>query len=207
MINLQEALLKQTKLEVTTNSKVILGSEKIFDNSVLFFTAENSFDISETEKANLKKYLENDGFVILDSFPFSNEETNPSRVGDGRKGEASLRQMILDAMGTSVRFSPITKNHEIYSNVNTFEDGPPIGGEYLKSIDKNYSGANESKDKLLPKSEPIVEVKGYLDGIYLGNKLVGVFSSKGYFIKWSDLKDNEPQLKMGVNMIVYGLSN
>ncbi|MCE5251874.1 hypothetical protein LLG96_16830, partial [bacterium] len=46
----------------------------------------------------------------------------------------------------------------------------------------------------------------YLEGVWLGERLVAIYSDKGYAIKWKDLSNNEPQLKMGVNMVVFALT-
>jgi len=45
----------------------------------------------------------------------------------------------------------------------------------------------------------------YLEGIWLDNRLVAIYSDKGYAHKWKDLTNNEPQLKIGVNMVVFAL--
>ena len=45
-----------------------------------------------------------------------------------------------------------------------------------------------------------------LEGIWIDNRLVAVYSDKGYAIKWAKMTDNEPQLKIGVNMVVFALT-
>ena len=46
----------------------------------------------------------------------------------------------------------------------------------------------------------------YLEGITITNRMVAIYSDKGYAIKWKDDINNEPQLKMGVNMVVFALT-
>jgi len=46
----------------------------------------------------------------------------------------------------------------------------------------------------------------YLEGVWLDERLVAVYSDKGYAIKWKDLANNEPQLKIGVNFVVFALT-
>ena len=46
----------------------------------------------------------------------------------------------------------------------------------------------------------------YLEGIWIDDRLVAIYSDKGYARKWEDTSNNEPQLKMGVNMVVYALT-
>ena len=45
----------------------------------------------------------------------------------------------------------------------------------------------------------------FLEGVWLDNRIVAVYSGKGYALKCKDFTNNEPQLKMGVNMVVFAL--
>ena len=45
----------------------------------------------------------------------------------------------------------------------------------------------------------------YLEGIWLDERIVAIYSDKGYANKWKELSNNEPQLKMGVNFVVFAL--
>ena len=44
-----------------------------------------------------------------------------------------------------------------------------------------------------------------LDVIWLNNRLVAILSYKGYSSLWEKDKDNESQLKMGINMVAFAL--
>ena len=46
----------------------------------------------------------------------------------------------------------------------------------------------------------------YLEGIWLDERLVAIYSDKGYALKWKDYTNNEPQLRMGVNFVVFALT-
>jgi hypothetical protein len=46
----------------------------------------------------------------------------------------------------------------------------------------------------------------YLEGVWLDDRLVAVYSDKGYGAKWKDTSNNEPQLRMGVNMVIFALT-
>ena len=50
------------------------------------------------------------------------------------------------------------------------------------------------------------EPVNYLEGIGIDNRLVAIYSDKGYGNKWRYLSNNEPQLKMGVNIVVFALT-
>ena len=179
-IHLKEAMTRWTKINAEIERHLMLGSPRLLEMPFVYISTEQNFDLSATEKANVKKYLESGGFMVLE---------NPIPVTERSPAEASLKQMIRDALGPGVQFSPIPKNHPIYSCFWDFTDGPPIGVEIgtfggLKAITK-----------------PVL----YLEGVWLGNRLAVVYSNKGYIVKWTDLENNIPQLKMGVNLIVFAL--
>jgi hypothetical protein len=56
--------------------------------------------------------------------------------------------------------------------------------------------------KLMAGFEPVF----YLEGIWIKNRLVAIYSDKGYSVSWERDYDNIPQLKMGVNIIVFALT-
>ena len=46
----------------------------------------------------------------------------------------------------------------------------------------------------------------YLEGIWIGGRLAVVFSNKGYTVNWNEISGNDAQLKMGVNLMVFALT-
>ncbi|MFC1651129.1 DUF4159 domain-containing protein, partial [Candidatus Latescibacterota bacterium] len=132
-------------------------------------------------------------FAVLD---------NGTPTRETGSAEASLRKMFKDALGSDAKFLPIPNSHPIYHCFEDFEDGPPQGSEIGKSQvdfmqqDGSFTGARIT----LP---PRVL---FLEGIWINDRLVGIYSDKGYAIKWSATSNNEPQLRMGVNMVVFALT-
>lgn len=184
-IHLKEAMTRWTKINAEIERHLMLGSTRLLEMPFVYVSTENAFDLSATEKANVKKYLENGGFMVLDN-PIPQTETSPA--------EASLKQMIRDALGTRANFAPIPNNHPIYSCFWDFTDGPPIGAEI-----GTFGGGKDRGVASITK--PVL----YLEGVWVGNRLAVVYSNKGYIVRWTDLENNVPQLKMGVNLIVFAL--
>ncbi|MHB9030310.1 MAG: DUF4159 domain-containing protein, partial [Candidatus Latescibacterota bacterium] len=178
-IHLREAMIRWTKIETTLERHLMLSSPRLLEMPFIYVTSEENFDLTDSEKANIKKYLEGGGFMVIE---------NPNPLIESGPGEASLKQMIRDSLGRNVRFAPIPKDHPLYHCFFDFNDGPPIGAEI---------GA--TTEKRLPR--PI----HYLEGVWLRERLVVVFSNKGYIVKWTQMENNIPQLKMGVNMVVFSL--
>lgn len=177
-IHLKEALVKWTGINVEMDKHLTLSSPRLLSKPFIYITTEESFDTSKMERDNLKKYLENGGFIVLEN-PIPQTETSPA--------EASLKQMIIDVLGSSTKFVPIPNDHPLYNCFWDFSDGPPNGAEI------------DSFNRLMTK--PVI----YLEGVWIRNRLAVVFSNKGYIVKWTQIEDNIPQLKMGVNMVVFAL--
>ncbi|MFC1489947.1 DUF4159 domain-containing protein [Candidatus Latescibacterota bacterium] len=178
IINLKEAMNTYTKINTELEQHLLLGSNQLLTMPFVFVSSKDNFNLSEPEKQNIKKFFDLGGFMVLD---------NPEPVSDMSRGGASLKQMIRDSI-PNARFQPIPNNHEIYHCFFDFTDGPPNGSEM------GMTGAGRSKQVL------------YLEGVWYRGRLVAVYSDKGYIIKWNEDSGNEPQLKMGVNLIVYALT-
>ena len=136
-------------------------------------------------------YFDGDGDYI--SVPDSDD-------WDFGPGEASLRKMLKQALGKRARFRNLSNEHPIYHSFFDF-DGPPPGEE----VDVNYDpSANlyAHNSTLHYRSKPA----HFLEGIFLGDRLVAVYSDKAYGKYWEREYENEPQLKMGVNMVVFALT-
>jgi hypothetical protein len=189
LINLKDAMLKWTQVDTAMENHLMLGSPRLLDMAFVYVTSDNSFDLSDTEKANIKKYLKNGGFMMIEN-PDPSTEAGP--VG------ASLKQMIRDALGQDVVFGPIPNTNGIYHSFFDFMEGPPQGSEMALSV----SGDSQTS-KLTPSvKNPVV----YLEGVWIDDRLAVVYSNKGYIVKWTQMTDNDPQLKMGVNLIVFALT-
>ena len=190
LINLKEAMNKYTKIATNLEDHLMLGSSRIFKMPFVYITTDRAFDLSSTERNNVKEYLLNGGFMVLDNaVPYMEQ----SQAG------ASLKQVLVDAkkaIGSQARLMPIPKKHPIYKCFFDFDDGPPIGAE-LKSFVVN---PNSKKQTGIMSKE-----RRYLEGLFINDRLAAVYSDKGYVIKWNQMSNNEPQLKIGVNMLVFAL--
>ena len=190
IINLKDAMLKWTKIDTAMENHLLLGSPHLLDMAFVYVTTDNSFDLSDTERANVKKYLENGGFMMIE---------NPQPRTEAGPAAAALKQMIRDALGSSrARFQLIPISNPIYHSFFDFNDGPPNGSELGLSV----SGTSQTSQMVQSVTKPVL----YLEGVWINDRLVVVFSNKGYIVKWTDMQSNDPQLKMGVNLIVFALT-
>jgi hypothetical protein len=176
---LVEAINKFTLINAKVEQPLALHSRDLFRAPFVYITAAQRFTLAKHEKENLENYMRLGGFVFAD---------NGTPRFEYGQAEASLRQMFKDVLGKDARFHLLPNNHPIYHSFFDFNGGPPPGGEI-------YGLRSE-----LGVPSP------HLEGIYLDGRLVAVYSDKGYGLVWEDEFHNEPQLKMGVNLVVYALT-
>ena len=175
---LVRAINQYTRIEARVIDQMFIDSQDLFKAPFVYITTRSAFELTEREMDNLGKYLRNGGFLVAD---------NDRPELEYGPAEASLRDMFRQALGRDARFVPIPNEHPLYHVFFDFDDGPPPGGEEL-------SGGNFRSSVY------------YLEGIFLGDRLVAVYSDKGYGAFWERESENEPHLKLGVNMVVFALT-
>jgi len=192
VINLVEAVNRYTNINAKVDSHLYLDSRKIYETPFVYVTANKAFELTEIERKNFGEYLRKGGFAVID---------NGEPMYEFGQAEASLRQMLKDSLGADAQFLPIPNDHPLYHCFFDFDDGPPQGAE-IQMVQTTTTGATGYEAR----NSSIAKAVHYLEGIWLDERLVAVYSDKGYCWKWKDLTNNEPQLKMGVNFVVFALT-
>ena len=180
---LVRAINRYTSIRAEVDDQLFLDSQELLKAPFVYVTTNQAFELTRHEAGNLAAYLRQGGFVVVDNDQ-PHLEYGPA--------EASLRAMFRDALGRDARFVQLRNDHPIYHVFFDFEGGPPPGGE------ASTLNANAQTGKASPVP--------YLEGIYLGDRLVAVYSDKGYGAFWEREFENEPHLKMGVNLVVFALT-
>ena len=191
VLHLSVAVNRYTNIKSKVDKHLFVDSRRIFDTPFVFLCADEAFELTETEARNFGEYLRNGGFAVLD---------NGTPADEFGAAEASLRRMLKDALGTDAKFLPIKNSHPLYHCFEDFDDGPPQGSEVDMARVRTYGAGTAYHQYSLPKQVL------YLEGITINDRLVAIYSDKGYAQKWAGTSNNEPQLKMGVNMVVYALT-
>ncbi|MFC1607060.1 DUF4159 domain-containing protein [Candidatus Latescibacterota bacterium] len=191
VINLVEAVNRYTNINAKVDTHLFLDSRKIFDSPFVYITSDKAFELTDIERKNFGDYLRNGGFAVIDN--------GEPRYEFGQ-AEASLRQMLRDSLGADAQFMPIKNDHPIYHCFHDF-DGPPQGAE-IQMVQTATNGMQGIEALNSAMSKQVL----FLEGIWLKERLVAVYSDKGYAHKWKDLMNNEPQLRMGVNFVVFALT-
>ena len=187
MPNLVDALNEQTGITAKVDEHLFLDSQELFRTPFVYITANEAFELTEREMHNLGAYLRNGGFIFVD---------NATPTLEFSQAEASLRQIFRDALGAQGTLRPIHNTHPIYHTFYDF-DGPPVGSELQVGSFADQRGQN---------FQTIAASVYNLEGIFLDNRLVGIYSDKGYVHNWAQLYGNEPQLRFGINAVIFALT-
>lgn len=192
VINLVEAVNRYTNINAKVDSHLYLDSRKIYETPFVYVVSDIAFELTDIERNNFGQYLRNGGFAVID---------NGTPEYEYGQAEASLRQMLRDSLGADAKFNPIPNDHPVYHSFFDFDQGPPQGAEIkmVQTTTANMQGDTARNAKM---AKQVL----YLEGIWLEERLVAIYSDKGYAIKWAQLTKNEPQLKMGVNFVVFALT-
>ena len=186
---LVEAINSFTDIRAEVDDHLLLDSRKIFRAPFVYITAEQAFEPTEREVANLGEYLRQGGFAFVEAMKEPRTRFGSVAI-EYTPSEASLRELLKSSLGRDARFRVLPKDHPLYHCFYDFDDGPPPQRTHdIVQFARDYSTE-----------------RPFLEGIYLGDRLVVVFSNKEYGRAWEKEFRNEPQLQIGVNLVVFSMT-
>jgi len=190
IINLKEAMMRWAGTPVTVEKQFKIGSADLTKLSVVFITTDQQFQLTDTEKKKLRDYVAAGGFLVVDNAA--------ANIPNSQAG-ASLLRMVKDIAG-SKRLEPIPNSHVIYQSPFKL-GGPPQGSDTAMTKVGEKIGADGTVYDTKVRSDEA----NTLQGIFISGRLAILYSDKGYTAKWNDIL-NDAQLKFGVNLITYAVS-
>jgi len=185
--NLVDALNSQTGISAQVDAHLFIDSQELFRTPFIYLTAQEAFELTAREIENLGEYLRRGGFIFAD---------NANPTAEYSQAEASLRRVFRDAPRSQGVLQVIPNNHPIYHTFYDF-DGPPVGSE----LEVPDSGGQRGLENVV-----IAQPSYNLEGVFLGDRLVAIYSDKGYVHTWARNFGNEPQLRFGINAVVFALT-
>jgi hypothetical protein len=197
VINLVEAVNRYTNINAKVDTHLFLDHRKLFEIPFVYIISDQAFELTEIEAKNFGLYLRSGGFAVID---------NGTPKYEYGQAEAALRQMLRDSLGGDAKFLPIPNDHPFYHCFFDFDNGPPQGVETGGMTMSIIEGSSFDKLGLKGKNSTITKPVLYLEGITIDNRIVAIYSDKGYAYKWKDFTNNIPQLRIGVNMVVFALT-
>ena len=181
VIGLVQGVDRYTNLAVKVVSPVQLDSDELLSCPAVLIAVDRPFSLNKAEKRNMGAYLKSGGFIILDNCA---EGENKQQV------EASLELMLKEAAGNKAAYYAIEKNHPLFHCFFDFDSGPPWG----RIIEKEMPPSAELLHRMSP-----------LECLFINGSLSAVTTDRGYSYRWREPHESAPQIKFGVNMIVYAL--
>ena len=187
IFELVESINDFTQIRAEVDNHLFLDSRQIYRAPFVYISVEQAFEPTQREVENLGDYLRKGGFALVEAMI----ESGPLQVAtECTPAEASLRDMLKAALGRDARFRVLPNDHPVYHSFYDFDAGPP---------------PQRTQDALKYGQDFNPEVP-FLEGIFLGDRLVVVFSTKEYGRAWEKEFRNEPQLQIGVNLVVFALT-
>jgi len=187
MPNLVDALNEQTEISAQVDAHLFVDSQELFRTPFIYITADQTFELTEREIQNLGEYMRRGGFVFAD---------NANPTAEYSQAEAALRRIFRDALRSEGQLQLIPNSHPIYHTFYDF-DGPPVGTELEVGAARVDLGGLDAE---------IPQTSYNLQGVFLGDRLVAIYSDKGYVHSWARNYGNEPQLRFGINVIIFALT-
>ena len=204
---LADKMVASTQVHAEVLDAVALDDPQLLQVPFVLLTASGSFEFTEAETANLGSYLTSGGFLFAEIV----SELRPN-YSDTELDIPAVRSLIrasLQAAGYQEwkdwQFRRLELTHPIY---HCFYD---VGSLPRGMRDMHYAiGVPLTPD--------------YLEGIVVGDQLVGVYSMRGYADFWSGLAEQESETfdvinspflasaeeplvyNLGVNFLVYALT-
>ena len=204
---LADKMVAKTQVHVEVRDAVRLDDPQLLQVPFVLLTVSGPFEFTESEAANLGAYLTAGGFLFAEIVSnllhdYSDDELDIPAV-------RSLIRASFQAVGYQEwkdwQFSRLELTHPLYHcfyDVNSLPRG---------MRDMHYVGSV----RLTP---------DYLEGIVVGDQLVGVYSLRGYADFWAGIAEQEQEAldvanspfiasgeeplvyNLGVNMVVYALT-
>jgi hypothetical protein len=185
--NLVRALNEQTGITAKVDAHLFVDSQALFRTPFVFLTAQEAFELTAREIENLGEYMRRGGFVFTD---------NANPTAEFSQAEAALRRIFGDALRGDGVLQIIPNDHPIYHTYYDF-DGPPVGSE----LEVESTGQQRDNESI-----SIARQSYHLEGVFVDGRLVAIYSDKGYVHTWARNYGNEPQLRFGINAVIFALT-
>ena len=214
---LADKMTATTQVHVEVRDAIRLDDPQLLQVPFVLLTVNTSFEFTESEAANFGAYLTGGGFLFVDIVRLLWSNVNYSDAELDIPAMRSFIRASFQAVGYQEwkdwQFTRIEITHPIYHcfyDVNSL----PLG---IRDIESMLSSGQDR-----PPRTP-----DYLEGIMIGEQLVGVYSMRGYADFWAGVAKQErdgamtnnqvgsPFLasaeeplvyNLGVNLVVYALT-
>ena len=179
-VNITDSVARYTSIKVGAAPAIVsLSSTDVLRYPFLYLTGHLPVRFTETERANVRAFIDRGGFLFVDDH---NHDI------DGVFHKTATEELRR----TCGKLVDVPNNHEIYSALFKFPDGPPTTSHELNGWGDNL-------------------VHKHLLAVMQGDRIGVLYSSKDYSSEWNYHPDNKRFLsvdntKFAVNLVVYALT-
>lgn len=184
---LSRAVGRFTRIKAVNLGFIPLDSEDIFKTPFIFLTSDKTLSLNEMEKLYLARYIRKGGFVFIERFTLDKLESDTHLLVD-----SSLHQLMNEILENTALWKPIPPDHLLFHCFYDFPEGPPLKIDQSAFPDRQV--------------QPSEQRKSFLEGIWINNRLAVVYSDYAYSELWSDSSKPTPQVQIGINLVVFALT-
>ena len=178
--NLIDSIVRYTSIQVSpTPAIVALSSSDCLRYPFLFMTGHLPVRFTESERANVRRFLERGGFLFVDDH---NHDI------DGVFHKTATEELRR----TAGPLANLPNNHELYSAFFTFDEGPPTTSHEM----------NGWGDNLVHEHLQAVSVNGRVGVLYSSKD----YSSEWSYHPENKRFNAIDNTRFGVNVVVYALT-
>ena len=188
---LADKMVASTQVHVEVRDAVRLDDPQLLQVPFVLLTVNTPFEFTESEAANFGAYLTSGGFLFVDIVRLLWSNVNYSDAELDVPAVRSLIRASFQAEGYQEwkdwQFKRLELTHPIYHcfyDVNSLPRG-------MRDIESMFSSGQDR-----PPRTP-----DYLEGIMVGDQLVGVYSMRGYADYWAGVAKQERDSALAKNQV------
>ena len=188
---LADKIVASTQVHVEVRDAVRLDDPQLLQVPFVLMTVNTPFEFTESEAANFGAYLTGGGFLFVDIVRLLWSNVNYSDAELDVPAVRSLIRASFQAEGYQEwkdwQFKRLELTHPIYHcfyDVNSLPRG-------MRDIESMFS-SGQDRPPLTP---------DYLEGIMVGDQLVGVYSMRGYADFWAGVAKQERDSALAKNQV------
>ncbi|KAB2923657.1 MAG: DUF4159 domain-containing protein [Bacteroidetes bacterium] len=149
----------QTDFKVTVAKTDLLPAELARANILLVFAEEGQLKLSREQAAAAAEFVKNGGFIVADERSMTVPSENWTEL-------SNFLSEVVEAAGSNAGLGRVPSDHPVFSMWKRFEKLPAVDATLL-----NVEAREEME---------------YLNGLYVGNRLAGFISNRGYSVAWGE---------------------
>jgi hypothetical protein len=179
-INITDSVARYTSIKVSPTPAIVsLSSADVLRFPFLFLTGHLPVRFTEAERGNVRDFVERGGFLFVDDH---NHDI------DGVFHKTATEELRR----TCGEVADLPNEHELYSTVFRFGDGPPTTSHELNGWGDNL-------------------VHKHLQAVTVNRRIAVLYSSKDYSSEWNYHPESKrffsiDNTRFGVNVVVYALT-